>query len=72
MNGNIDAMKLTLFLLAQYAIVQTKADPGYIKYRGVGANMSVYNPPVVRSQYSLGHITIEAGPESIQVGWMVS
>lgn len=55
-----------------YAIVQTKTDPGFINYRGVGANMSIYNPPVVRSQYSLGHITIESGPESIQVGWMVN
>jgi len=52
--------------------VQTKTGPGFIKYHGFGANLSIYNPSVVGSQYSLGHIRLQNGPESIQVGWLVS
>ncbi|KAK9699310.1 hypothetical protein RND81_08G166600 [Saponaria officinalis] len=55
-----------------YAIVQTKSSPNPPNYYGVGAYLSLWNPQVKENQYSASQITIQNGPESLQVGWMVN
>ncbi|PON76817.1 hypothetical protein PanWU01x14_031370 [Parasponia andersonii] len=50
------------------AIVRTKEDPNR-KYNGGGTGISVYMPATNASQYSSGQMTIQNGPDTIQVGW---
>ncbi|KAK9725589.1 hypothetical protein RND81_05G155400 [Saponaria officinalis] len=57
---------------SKYAIVQTKSGPNPLNYYGVGAYLSVWNPQVKENQYSASQITIQNGPDSLQVGWMVN
>ncbi|KAK9698607.1 hypothetical protein RND81_08G117000 [Saponaria officinalis] len=62
-----------MFVLnSKYAIVQTKSGPNPPNYYGVGADLSVWNPQVKENQYSASQITIQNGPDSLQVGWMVN
>ncbi|KAK9698614.1 hypothetical protein RND81_08G117600 [Saponaria officinalis] len=56
-----------------FAISQTKSSPGAPpNYYGVGAQFSVWNPQVKENQYSAAQLTIQNGPDSLQVGWMVN
>ncbi|KAK9698852.1 hypothetical protein RND81_08G135800 [Saponaria officinalis] len=55
-----------------YAIVQTQSGPNPLNYYGVGAELSVWNPQVKQNQYSASQLTIQNGPDSLQVGWMVN
>lgn len=53
------------------AIAQTKPGGSQVYY-GVGANLSLHNPPVFSYEYSSGQLGIQGGPDSIQVGWTVN
>ncbi|XP_057462558.1 uncharacterized protein LOC130752739 [Actinidia eriantha] len=53
-----------------YAAIRTKAGP--TKYiNGALAELSLYNPFCQGRQYSAARITVQNGPDSIQVGWRV-
>ena len=53
----------------QYAVLHTKsAGP----YNGGGMVTSIYNPQVGPNQFSGARLKIQSGPDSLEVGWMVS
>ncbi|KAK9698615.1 hypothetical protein RND81_08G117700 [Saponaria officinalis] len=64
---------MTFQSILKFAIRQTKSSPGTPpNYYGVGAEFSVWNPQVKKNQYSAPQLAIQNGPESLQVGWMVT
>ena len=64
-------LRLALACIAQYAAIRTIAGP--TKYiNGALAELSLYNPFCQGRQYSAARMTVQNGPDSIQVGWRVS
>ncbi|KAJ8449282.1 hypothetical protein Cgig2_002414 [Carnegiea gigantea] len=66
--SKIDPHSIPLKPGTNVAIAQTKPGGSQVYY-GVGANLSLHNPPVFSYEYSSGQLGIQGGPDSIQVGW---
>jgi len=56
----------------QYALIQTRANPGTKVYNGVGGRLSVYNLQVEPDQFTSGEYIIQNGEDRLQVGFTVN